>query len=380
MAVQHNSRALRPRHDAKPPAKQTVAATVKKTVSVAAVFKHPPQATKDDKARPQKPAPKLIAQRASDDKVQSHKSRSSSHSPHKAGSRVSKKKSGLHPLAIAFKSTSNCPISFRSHLTPTDTSDSYRRHLYKSTTLKITTTLSTLTHALYGSNLRPLSSSINPDNSPTRLTIPAKFARAAHKLYAPISAYKIGLTRTNTDGTQTKFPATLDARMQDYARLIASQKKEIEKLRDRWEAVVGEIWKVGVQMLGEEGVESVLMVKKDKGKEKEKARDIEPESSLFVGEQETSPLAKKTKKRVTFVEDVQAASRQDLAFLYQPTRLRVGPVADAPDMPVQEIAGLEKRVKEMGQREYAELKKAENDYKAYWQKKNQRLAQVFGED
>jgi hypothetical protein len=168
--------------------------------------------------------------------------------------------------------------------------------------------------------------------------------------------------------------------MADYAHLIASQKKEIEKLRDRWDAVVGEIWKVGVQVIGEEGMESVLFVKKDKGKGKEKARDIEPESSLFVGEQETSPPAKKTKKRVTFVEDVQDMPRSDLAFLYQPTRLRVGPVPDAPGMPMQEIGALEKRVKEMGQREYAELKKAEGDYKAYWQKKNQRLAQVFEED
>ena len=144
--------------------------------------------------------------------------------------------------------------------------------------------------------------------------------------------------------------------------------------------VVGEIWKVGVQVLGEEGMESVLFVQKDKRKGKEKARDVEPGSSLFVGEQETSPPAKKTKKRVTFVEDVQDMARQDLAFLYQPTRLRVGPVANAPGMPVQEIGALEKRVKGMGQREYAELKKAESDYKAYWQKKNQRLAQVFGED
>ncbi|KAH3942607.1 hypothetical protein HBH53_185080 [Parastagonospora nodorum] len=365
MEVQHNSRALRPRHNGEPPAKQIVPAAVKKTVSVAAVFKQPPQTSKNDKIRAQKPALKLIAQHASDDKVQSHKSRSSPHSPHKAGSRVSKKKSALHPLAIAFKNTS----------------DSYRRQLYKSTTLKINNTLATLTHTLYDSTLRPISSSINPEHSPIRLTIPAKFARAAHKLYAPISAYKIGLTRTNTDGTQTKFPATLEARMADYAHLIASQKEEIEKLRDKWEVVVGEIWKVGVQVIGAEGVESVLFVKKDKGKGKEKARrDVEPESSLFVGEQETSPPAKKTKKRVTFVEDVQDMPRSDLAFLYQPTRLRVGPVADAPNMPVLEIGALEKRVKEMGQKEYAELKKAEGDYKAYWQKKNQRLAQVFGED
>jgi hypothetical protein len=106
MEAQHNSRALRPRHNGKPPVKQIVTAAVKKTVSVAAVFKKPQPTSRDDKIRPHKPVPKPIAKHVSDDKVRSHKSRSSSHSPHKAGSRVSKKKSALHPLAIAFKSTS----------------------------------------------------------------------------------------------------------------------------------------------------------------------------------------------------------------------------------------------------------------------------------
>jgi hypothetical protein len=173
--------------------------------------------------------------------------------------------------------------------------------------------------------------------------------------------------------------------MADYADLIASQKAEIEKLREKWETIVGEIWKVGVQCLGEERMEAMLFTKKERIDEVD---DEKAESTLFVPEHGTSPPRRttKTKKRVTFAatvedgEDIPEANEGPLHFLYQPTRLRAGPVLDGPAMPVQEIGGLEKKIKEMGQKQYEELKKAEKDYKMYWKKKNERLAQVLGED
>jgi hypothetical protein len=232
-----------------------------------------------------------------------------------------------------------------------------------------------------------MTSDLNDQKGSTaRLTIPAQFERAALKLYAPISIYRIGLTRTNTDGTRTKFPATLESRMTDYAHLITSQKAEIEKLEDKWETIVGEIWKVGVQCLGKEVMESMFF--NNKGNIQElSSSSRKAESTLLVAEQET-PLqcTARVKKRVTFVETVEnmdalpRAVDGPLHFLYQPTRLRAGPVPDGPAMPLHEIGGLEKRINGLGQAEYAELKKAERDYKMYWQKKNERLAQVLGED
>jgi hypothetical protein len=219
--------------------------------------------------------------------------------------------------------------------------------------------------------------------------MPAKFEREALKTYQSISAYKIGLTRTNTDGTKVKFLATLETRMTDYAEWIAGQKADIAKLKEKWEAVVGEIWKVGVQRLGEERMESILFTRKQIHAQEVWSSPTKAESMLFVPEQETSHPRRMAmgKKRVTFVEDggEEVQLRKDkmngpLWFLYQPTRLRLGPVPSAPALPKGEIEDVEMKVEELGQKELEELKKTERDYNMFWQRKNAALAQVLGAD
>jgi hypothetical protein len=225
----------------------------------------------------------------------------------------------------------------------------------------------------------------NSDAPRMRLSVPDKYERKARKLYQPISAYKVGLTHTNTDGTRTHLMSTLESRMTDYDEYIAKHKAELEKLKDDWEAVVGEIWKVGVQCLGEDLMESMLFTHKD-------GLDVlspttTPESTLFVAEQGTSlrPRTARNKKRVTFEtpgsgDELQDAGNTALAFLYQPTRVRLAPVPAVPAMPKQEASDLMTQVRELGQKELEELRKAEREYKLYWQKKNRRLAQVLAED
>jgi hypothetical protein len=177
--------------------------------------------------------------------------------------------------------------------------------------------------------------------------------------------------------------------MADYAEWIAVQQAEIAKLKEKWETTVGEIWKVGAQCLGEQVIESMLFTKKQRAQDVWSS-PIEAESKLFVPAQETSPPRRTAwgKKRVTFVEDVDREiqppdSRRmnsPLHFLYQPTRLHVGPVLNVPVLPKREIGDVEVQIKELGQEQFEELKKAEKDYKMYWQRKNERLAQVLSED
>jgi hypothetical protein len=140
MEVKHNSRVLRSHQNVQPPAKQVTPVTAKKSVSVAAIFNQGQLVSKKDTLELQKPTPTLVAQHASDDKTQSLKSRSSSHSPHKTGSRVSKKKATLHPLTEAFKgmALSRCRLYITNTLqTPaTTTADtSTKPPLSKSTPL-----------------------------------------------------------------------------------------------------------------------------------------------------------------------------------------------------------------------------------------------------
>jgi hypothetical protein len=265
----------------------------------------------------------------------------------------------------------------------TATSDDYRRHLYRSATLKINTTLESLLNQLFEDTLQDVSSDgANGDASPLRLTVPAKYERKAIKLYQPISAYKISLTRTNTDGTRMQIMSTLESRMSDYDEYIAKHKTELKKLKDDWEAVVGEIWKLGAQCLGEEAMESMLFTSEDEPDFSSPTATAD--SALFVPEQGTS-LRPRTKKRVTFEtpadeDELPDATNSALTFLYQPTRVRLAPVPAAPVLPKREVKDLVAQVEELGLREIEEFKKTEKDYSVYWQKKNSRLAQVLAED
>jgi hypothetical protein len=252
--------------------------------------------------------------------------------------------------------------------------------------LKIDTALDALVRGLYENSLQIVSSdATNGTDSPIRLTFPARFEREAVKLYQPISAYKLGLTRTNRDGTRTKIMSTLEARMMDYEDYTAKHRAEVQKLKNDWETIVGEIWKIGVQCLGEEVMESMLFT--DKAATELSSSPIRVESTLFVPEQGTStpPRTTRNKKRVTFEtpvseKDAPSSTKDALHFLYQPTRLRLAPVPTLPSMPKQELVDLETRIKELGQKELTDYMTAERDYRVYWQKKNERLAQVLVED
>jgi hypothetical protein len=179
--------------------------------------------------------------------------------------------------------------------------------------------------------------------------------------------------------------STLESRMMDYDDYVAQHRAEVEKLKNDWETIVGEIWKVGVQCLGEEVMESMLFT--DGDATELSSSPTRAGSTLFVSEQGTStpPRVNRSKKRVTFEtrvleKDGPDSTKKALPFLYQPTRLRLAPVPGMSAMPKQELCELETRIRELGQKELDAYKKAERDYKAYWQKKNERLAQVLVED
>ncbi|KAF1922069.1 hypothetical protein BDU57DRAFT_554043 [Ampelomyces quisqualis] len=371
METQNATPILRPRRTKQLLPKQLTPGKDKKLVSVAAIFNRQPELSKDFLQQAQL-APKVqkLTQKNALEELQSFQSIPSSHSPQQTAYKVSKRKSEMHPLAVEYM----------------ETSDDYRRHLYKSTTLKINTTLERLLGTLYESSLHAMSSDVADGTaSPVRLTMPAKFEHEALKLYQSISAYKVGLTRTDSDGTQTQLMSTLDVRMMDYTEHVAKQKAEVEKLKRDWETTVGEIWKVGVQCLGEDAMKSMLFTQKDATELS--SSPVQAESALFVPEQGTSPPPRTAhiKKRVTFEKSVadeglSVLLKKTIDFLNQPTRLRLAPVPTMPALPKQQLDTLEAKIQELGRKEFDEYKKAKKDYKVYWQKKNERLAQVLVED
>jgi hypothetical protein len=87
------------------PTKQLSPVEARKSVSVAAIFKQKLQKIKDNSVNPKRVTNDSRA--AENDRALQFKSRSSSRTPRKAGSRVTKR-SNLHPLAVTFKSTYKC--------------------------------------------------------------------------------------------------------------------------------------------------------------------------------------------------------------------------------------------------------------------------------
>jgi hypothetical protein len=273
-----------------------------------------------------------------------------------------------------------------------DTSDDYRRHLYQTTTLKITKTLESLLHALYESNWRIISSDgdmENPQHSPIRLTVPAKFEREVAKLYLPISQYQIRLTRTNTNGEREKLPSTLETRMLDYVDHIAKKAAEVEKLRKDWETIVGEIWKLGVNVLGEDKMEALLFTNQSAlCHSSSPLQGLEASftalegSTLFVPEHGTSPLAPgkpHSKKRVTFEDpDDLPSNPSSLQFLYRPSVLK--PIRIVHALSERDIEDLETSVEDLGAVHISDLCKIEKEYQEFWSRKTSQLTRLFESD
>jgi hypothetical protein len=84
---------------------QSTPVKAKNAVSVAAIFKQQPQKTKKQPITSHMPIanPKKTVHYYSDNKAPSLKSRSSSRTPQKIRRKVSRKRPGVHPLAVEFK-------------------------------------------------------------------------------------------------------------------------------------------------------------------------------------------------------------------------------------------------------------------------------------
>jgi hypothetical protein len=232
--------------------------------------------------------------------------------------------------------------------------------------------------------LQPVSSvAEGSQDEPLRLTVPAKYERAAQKLYLPISSYRISLKHTTTDGERIPVEVTLGTRMQDFEDRIEEQTAEIEQNMKTWETIVGEIWKVGVQCLGEDVMEAMLFTNvAGHAPSSSPSKVAVAESTLFVPEFTSPPRKTRSKKRVTFEvfedeEELPTASNASLDFLYQPTRVRAKAVPVVPAVSEQDIKNLEWQIKELGKTETETYRKAERDYQAHWQKKTAQLLKVF---
>ncbi|EUC43709.1 hypothetical protein COCMIDRAFT_6875 [Bipolaris oryzae ATCC 44560] len=248
--------------------------------------------------------------------------------------------SDTHPLNVAFKNASS----------------DYRRHLYQTASLKTNNILKSLLTTLHESipqTVLPSGSSKNASTSPLKF-----------------------------EGQVVSFDQTLEIRMLHYEALIAAQTEEVTELQKAWQAVVGEIRKLGAVYLGEKAMQDLLFAPttgQQQGPD-DSAAPLQPqyssspskstdvESTLFVPEHGISPLSKQKKYKYGASNPTSFPH-----FLYQPSQFGFEATLYIPHAEFgEDIQDLYQEIEEMGDEQVDDFVEMEKEQHAFWKKKKKK--------
>ncbi|KAF9738816.1 hypothetical protein PMIN06_004532 [Paraphaeosphaeria minitans] len=271
--------------------------------------------------------------------------RVSSNSPEKMGNNDCRKQDDSHPLAAAFN----------------DTTRAYRQTLLEHTTRRLDNTLSHLLDQLNDFNTTTSSSSpSDPNVSPQKLTIADKNERTAMKLFTPLGQYELTVARDDSNGEEYRVMQILEDGLANYQARHEHRREEIRKLESKWEAVVGEIWKVGVDCLGEDAMSALLLTK-----------PAPPPSPPVKAERHGLLLAdldpRPVRKKVKFEEPAPKLPK----FVSTSSRL--------PDLPIpqqvskEDVKMLKVKVNDFGNEQIDALAKVKKDGEVWWEKKQAQM-------
>ncbi|ORY12249.1 hypothetical protein BCR34DRAFT_600804 [Clohesyomyces aquaticus] len=310
---------------------------IRKSVSVASVFKPRPRG-----AAKATPALKAIvtdapvpAEKINRVKGSRKEDTSWSSSPVKReGHRALAKIEDVHPLDLAFK----------------ETTTNYRTTLLKNATADITATYGTLLSKLYESAQTDTEQS-EPNGSPQPLSLSAKLQQSIAPLTYPIHNIKF---RIRDD------VYSFEDKMADFKIHITEHHAVLDALQTEWERTVGEIWKLGVQVLGESTMSSMFIPQPSPPRD-----GSSQEEGLFVPEDGDKGTTRvKAKKKVSFKEPLPS-------FLTMPSRYKR--LAALPEIPKQEAKELEGTIENLGTTQMEELKRLEKGQQAFWKRKQQQI-------
>jgi hypothetical protein len=207
----------------------------------------------------------------------------------------------------------------------------------------------------------------NPNGAdpPLKMSLAAQIRYESAKYCLSIGDTAFTYERTAEDGEDGEngehadYHATLDERIQQFEAHIAEEEREMKELQQKWERIVGEIWKCSVQILGEEDMSLLLSPR---------ITPVEQNDSLFVpehgGDEPTHVSPQKPKKRVSFQEPLPT-------FLTQPSRLAKLPRLQGVNrVAVQEI---EDEINQLGSKHVAQLAKQDAEHKVWWDRKQEQI-------
>ncbi|KAF1976113.1 hypothetical protein BU23DRAFT_61015 [Bimuria novae-zelandiae CBS 107.79] len=309
----------------------------KQPISAAGIFKQNPKSAK------RKVAPASLHRSA----VKKPTMPGLSSSPRKVERNGLLKQDEVHPLAAAFN----------------DTTQAYRNTLYESTTKRLDDTLCHLVSQLQDYNLTTTSSpprTSDPTGSPQKITLAEKVDRIAEKLFRRLGSYRV---TGAADGSRTE--QLFDDRLAEFETRHEVRVKELRTLETKWESAVSEIWKIGINYLGEDATHALLLLPSIPSSPPQHETD-----SLDLEDLEPRPARKKVK----FQEPIPELPK----FLSSPSNY--------PDLPVpmeiskEDIKKLESKVDVLGDPHIEELINIKKQFEKKWQKKVQLAMNALKED
>lgn len=240
--------------------------------------------------------------------------------------------------------------------------------MHADATVRLNSTLTELLAQLYDCNTAATSSPQNEhdvDGKSNRVTVPQEFDHISAEIFKPVGLYYITTRGDHPYGSDIETKKTLQDALMEFSDRYRASIEELDKLQEQWEKIVGEIWKVGVQSLGEETMSAFLQVRQP--------HNLSPPASSKYGKQISLDLEPKTtRKRVTF----DTPRREPPAFLHAPSAYRKALPALS-KLSIQSVADLQQAIRNMGARKINELSGIDKDHKKWWLEKSKAIARVL---
>lgn len=168
---------------------------------------------------------------------------------------------------------------------------------------------------------------------------------------------------------------TMEQKTAWFEAEVRDAEEELNKLHERWEMIVGEIWKCGTQVLGDRDMEAFL--------------SSGPTTSAVPKTSEKAPDASRDKSSLSVPEvmdnsdnpriEEPARVRKQVAFKPPPPKFLTlpsefnNPLVGLPDLPVQKIKEMEQTVKVLGDEHASKLANLERTHKSWWATKCEQI-------
>jgi hypothetical protein len=178
---------------------------------------------------------------------------------------------------------------------------------------------------------------------------------------------------TDNDQEPQHVEMELGHRLSQFEAHIDQDEKAISMLQTQWERVMSEIWRCGVQILGEESMARFLETQIE-------GADARPTSAaatspLFIPEHEDAGHAKRG-KRVQFKEH----EYHELPEFIRHANRKGEALPALPDVPRQEVEALKKQIEKLGAAQVEEMKRLNKEQDEWYRKKTKQLLSVWQAD